>query len=153
MRLDGLKLFSSGRAFVPRLQCDYEESVVAGANETEQAEADDAGRIFHPRSACQNVFDLGRGLRCPLPRGAVGQMQVDICIALIFIGQETPRYAGAKESGCDAEGQQEHNYYGSFPEQDAAPPYIAVGGALENTVKPIEESPQQPVALLLRTKQ
>jgi hypothetical protein len=91
MRLDGLKLLGSGCAFIPRLESDYKESVVAGTNKTEQAETDDAGRVFHTRCARQNVFDLCRGLRCPLQRSAVGQLQVDVRVALIFIRKEARR--------------------------------------------------------------
>src|SRR5277367_3781740 len=153
MRLDGLKLLGSGRAFIPRLESHYKESVVAGTNKTEQAETDDAGRVFHTRRTRQNVFDLRRGLRGPLQRCAVGQLQVDIRVALIFIWKETRRHTTAKESGGRAKSQQEHDHYEGLLEQDAAPPDIALVGSIKNTVKPIEESPQQPVAFFPRTKQ
>src|SRR5580658_4972674 len=101
MRLDGLKLFGSGLSFIPRLESDNEESVVAGTNKTEQAETDDTGRVLHPRCVRQNVFDLCRGLRCPLQRCAVGQLQVDVGIALVFIRKETRRHTTAEECSHD----------------------------------------------------
>src|SRR5580692_2728488 len=114
MRLDGLKLLGSGCAFIPWLESDYKKCVVAGTNKTEQAETDDAGRVFHTRRVRQNIFDLCRGLRCPLERSAVGQLQVDVGVALIFIRKEARRHTIAKESGGDAERQQEHNHHSSF---------------------------------------
>src|ERR1700728_3747397 len=109
MRLDGLKLLGSGRALIPRLERDDKESVVAGANKTEQAEADDAGRVFYTRRIRQNVFDLGRSLRCRLQRSTVGQLQIDVRVALIFIRKEARRHTTAKESGRHAKGQQKHD--------------------------------------------
>src|SRR5580704_1572660 len=114
MRLDGLKLLGSGRAFVPRLESDYKESVVAGTHETEQAETDDAGGVFHARCVRQNVFDLRRGLRCPLQRCAVGQLQIYIRVALILIGKEARWHAIGKKASSNAKTQQEHNHHSSF---------------------------------------
>src|SRR5580658_4749339 len=153
MRLDRLKLFGSGGAFIPRLESDDEESVVAGTNKTEQAETDDAGRVFHPRCVRQNVFDLCRGLRCPLQRSAVGQLQIDIRVALIFIRKEAGRHTTAKETSRRAKSQQQDDHHEGLFEQDTAPTDIAVGGPLKNAVEPIEESPQQSVALFAGTKQ
>src|ERR1700722_15621823 len=105
MRLDGLKLLGSGLAFIPWLESDYEESVVTGTNKTEQAEADDACRILHTRCVRQNVFDLCCSLRRPLQRSAIGQLQVDVCVALILIRKEARRHTAAEESGRHAKGQ------------------------------------------------
>src|ERR1700721_4127233 len=99
MRLDGLELLCSGSALIPRLERDHEESVVAGANKTQQTETDDAGRIFHSRRAGENVFDLCRGLRCSLERSAVGQLHVHIQETLILIGKKTRRHGLAKNPG------------------------------------------------------
>src|ERR1700679_1782459 len=111
MRLDGLELFGPGCPFVPRLESDDEESVVAGPNKTEQAETNDAGRVFHTRSVCQNVFDLGRSLRCSLQRRAVGQLQIHIRVTLVFIGKETRRHAIGEESSGNAKSQQKRNHH------------------------------------------
>src|SRR5580658_957772 len=117
MRLDGLELLSPGRALIPRLERDYEESVVAGANKTQQAETDDAGRIFHTGRAGENVFDLGRGLRCSLERSAVRQLHVHIQETLILIGKKTRRHAIGKESCGNAESQKKRNQHGRLFER------------------------------------
>ena len=41
---------------------------------------------------------------CPFQRCAVGQLQVDICVALIFIRKEARRHTFGKESGRYAKG-------------------------------------------------
>src|SRR5579863_9043718 len=152
MRLDRLKLLVSGRALVPRLESDDKESVVAGANKTEQTEADDAGLVFHPRCVRQNVFYLCPCLRCSLERRVIGQLQIHIDIALIFIGKKARRYPIGEESRREAKDQQKHNHHCCFLEQDTAPTDIAFSGPLKNPVKPVEESPQQAMALFARSK-
>ena len=59
----------SGRRIVPRrlpiapvLERDQEEGVVGGANEAEQAEADDRRAMLHARSLRQNLFDFLGGI-------------------------------------------------------------------------------------------
>src|SRR5262249_27761146 len=57
-RFDDLELLFAALSVVPWLQRDPEEGVVAGTRKTQQAEANDAGGVFHSRSLGQDALNL-----------------------------------------------------------------------------------------------
>ena len=59
VRLDRLKLFSRLSALIPGLQGDGKERVVAGADKTQQTEADDAGGVSNAGSIGNDFFNVG----------------------------------------------------------------------------------------------
>src|SRR5207245_4172342 len=67
-RFDDLKLLQPGLPIVPWLERDKEKSVVTGAREAEQTEANDAGRGLHSRCVRQDVFDPLGYVVCALER-------------------------------------------------------------------------------------
>ena len=101
--LDLLELLVAGFALVPRLQSYKEKAVVTGADEAEQAEADDAGRVLNARSVSENVFDFARDFIRALKGSCIWQLEVDVEIALVFVGKEAGRNFGAEETGSGAE--------------------------------------------------
>ncbi len=141
--LDLLELFIAGFALVPRLQSDEEEGVVAGADEAEQAETDDAGGVLDARGVGENVFDFARDFIGALKRSGIRQLQVDVEVALVFIGKEAGRDFGAEKTGGDSEDYKEDESDGAFADQEAADADVGVGGAGESAVKPAEKSLEQ----------
>ena len=75
-------------------------------------------------------------------------MEVDEEIALIFIRQETRGHPATEETGGCEEHGQHHEHNSGLANQGTGEANVAVGGALENAVEPIEEPSQQAFTLL-----
>src|ERR1700733_15932482 len=110
MRLDLLKLFVPSLAIVPRLESNEEKRVVTGANEAQQTESHDAGRVLNSGRVANDLVHLRRRLRGPFERSAVGQLEIHVREALIFIGQKARRQMLRKKSSGGAKGQQQDNH-------------------------------------------
>src|SRR6516164_7344953 len=75
-------------------------------------------------------------------RGRVGELDIDVGVALVFVWKKA-RWDTAREKSCgDAKHQQQHRHKCALPHQHSAPTYIAVGQSLEEPVERIEKSPQ-----------
>src|SRR5713226_8886852 len=84
--LDLLKLHFPRLALVPGLQGDEKESVVAGADETKQAEADNAGGLLHSWRFGQRILDFLGDCVGALKGGSIRQLKINIKVALVFVG-------------------------------------------------------------------
>src|SRR5437016_13248465 len=88
MRLEGLKLFTLPFALTPGLQTNPKERVVTGPDEADQVEDNHARGVLDSRCICENPFHLSRrGAGASLRRG-IRELQTDVQISLIFIGEE-----------------------------------------------------------------
>src|SRR5882762_2558709 len=72
----------------PGLQTNPKERVVTGPDEADQVEANHAGCVLDSRCICENLLHLSRcGAGASLRRG-IRELQTDVQISLIFIGEE-----------------------------------------------------------------
>jgi len=101
----------------------------------------------------QDFLYAFHGLCCTFQRRAVRQLHVDESIALIFVRKEARRDAVGKEAAGYGKDGEHHNHHGGLLDKYRAPAHVTVSGSLKNAVKPIKESPQDPVALFPRPKQ
>ena len=92
-------LLVRGFALVPWLLGDKEESAVGVLDAAQQAEADDGGDSLHARRVQDDVFHLLRGSGGSLQRSRVGQLQRDVDIALILLGQKGSGQLAPDEHG------------------------------------------------------
>jgi len=111
---DLLILFGAGVAFPPRLQRHKRKGVVTGLDETEQAEANDAGRILDARSGRQNLLHISRGGIRPLQRCPTWQLHVDENVALVFVGKEARGQPAAKEPSGRAASSEQNKHQGAL---------------------------------------
>src|SRR5208282_1242745 len=138
---DLLELFIAGFAVVPGLEGDEEKAVVASTDKTEQAEADDAGGVLDARSVSEDVFDFARDFVGALHRSGVWQLQIDVEIALVFIGKKAGRDLNAEKAGGGSEEHEEYESDGAFANEEAANANVGVRSAGKCAVKPAEKSP------------
>src|SRR5882762_11210203 len=110
MRLDGLKLFGSGLALIPRLERNKKERVVTGAHEAEQTEADDTCRVFNPRSIAQDFFHVRCDRSGAFQRSSVRELEIDEGIALIFVRKKTRWHSAGKKAGRHAKGHEQNHH-------------------------------------------
>src|SRR5271156_4219875 len=153
MRLQGLILLVSGLPFVPGLEGDEKGRIVAGTNITQQAEADEGSDSCDSRRIQQNFFHIGGDGRGASEGGAVGQLQIDQSVALIFVGKEARRDTAGKKETSTAKDRQHDDDDNGLLDQYRAPTHIAFCGALEYAIKPVKKSAQEPVALFSRLEQ
>ena len=110
MCLDGLKLFGSGLALIPGLERNKKERVITGAHIAQQTEADDAGRIFNPRSIGQDFFHVSRDRSRAFQRSSVWELEIHERIALIFVRKKTRWHSAGKKAGPHAKGHEENDH-------------------------------------------
>src|SRR5260370_35647240 len=80
-------------------------------------------------------------------------MHANVGVAWIRVRKKAGRNAAGKKACGDAEYQRTHDHDVRLFDQKSAPTYIALCGSFEQAVKPIEKSPQQSVALILRLEE
>ena len=114
MSLDRLKLLVSRLAGVPGLEGHRKERVVAGTNKTKQTEAHDGGRVLNPGGIHNDFFNVLRDRSRPLQRSRVGQLQIDIGVPLIFVGEEARGQAIGEEPRRNPKSHQQYNQYRSL---------------------------------------
>src|SRR5271154_5938441 len=153
MRFDFLELLGPALSFAPRLESYEKESVIAGTHETEQAETYNAGRVFDSRRVRKYLLHFFGRFVGALKRSSVGELHVDVAIALVFIRQKARRHFATDKCCRDADDHEKRDYDYTFSNQGCAYSLVALGGSPKDAIEPIEKSPQQPVALLFRTKQ
>src|SRR6266436_7290043 len=153
MRFYDLKLLVTRGPVLPLLQGHEKESVVTGAHQAQQTEADDGGDVLDARRVTDDILDLVRNLVGALQGCGVGKLEIGVEVALILIRQKTRWHLAAEECGRCAEDNQHRQRDGALANERARPADISVGGASEDPVKPIEKPPQEPVALHLRLEQ
>src|ERR1700733_4307766 len=147
MRLDGLILFGLGFAVLPGLERYKEECVIRSPGETEQTETNDACGVLNARSLCEHRFYLFRSLACTFHRCRIGQLHVDIEVALVFIRHKAGRQVFAKKPSCTTGDDKEDHYHSRLPNQVSRPADKAVCGAIPILVEPTEEFSQRSAGL------
>ena len=143
-------LLFAGFTIAPLLQSDEEQPVVAGPHKAEQAEARDGSRVFHPRHFRQDVFDFSARRVRAFEGSCVGKLEMHEKIALIFVGQKARWDPVAEETGRESEAHEQDQGHRALVNESPRKTDIAIRGALEDAVEPIEETAEQPVALLFR---
>jgi hypothetical protein len=138
--LNSLKLLIPRFAVVPRFQSDEKEGVIARSYEAEQAEANNAGRVLNTGRICQSGFDFPHDVIRALKRSSAGELQIDVQIALIFVGKKTRRNFAAKPSRRCAKSSKQNERNCTLPNQYAAKTNITVRSGGKNAVKPGKET-------------
>src|SRR5580692_11017348 len=153
MRLDGLILFGLGFAVLPGLEGYKEECVIGSPGEAEQTETNDAGGVLNPWSLCEHRFYLFRSLACAFQGRRIGQLHVDVEVALVFIRHEAGGQMIAKKPRRNAGNDKQHHHHSRLPDQVSRPADKAVGGAIPILVEPAKEFSQRSTGLLLWLEQ
>src|SRR6266478_91739 len=99
---------------------DRGDVVRDGAYEAKQAESDDAGRVLSAWRLTQSAFDFRRHFVCALKRSRDGKLQVDIQIALVFVGEKTCGHFVPEPTGPNRESCQQDHRDCAFADEKAA---------------------------------
>src|SRR6185295_16206728 len=151
--LDFLILFRSCFAITPWLQSDEKESVVTGPDKTEQAEANNACRVFHAWRTGEDILNLPSRFAGACQRCRIRKLHIDVDIALIFIGQETRRQSAAEKTSRNAQHHQRHYCNGRLADKPSTQADISIRSSSKHAVEPIEKSIEHSSALFLGSKQ
>ena len=148
-----MKLFLSRLAVFPVLQGHEEKGVVAGPHQAKQAEADNTGGVPDARAVGQDILHLPRNFVGALQGCRNRELEIDVEVALILIGQKARRHSATEESRRYAEDHQHYQRHGAFLDESSRPPDISLSGATEDPVEPIEKLSEQAVAFGFRLEQ
>src|SRR5690606_34144480 len=88
---DLLELLCLGFPVAPFFHADPSEAGVARADQTQQAEARDGGDMLHARYSGGYYLQFGHDLLRALERSGIGELDIDVEVALILIRNETDR--------------------------------------------------------------
>ena len=115
MCLDGVELFSGFPALSPVFECHPKKSAIGVPNAAEQAETRNRSEIFYTRCLVQNLLNLpADGVRALHGRGE-RKLHLDEQVALIFLGQESPRQLLAEPACPDGENDEKCQTEGRLP--------------------------------------
>ena len=106
---DGLKLLLPAFPLVPLLHADEGEGVVTGADKAQQAEAGDGGDVIHARDLRCHLLQLRHYRFRSLQGCRVGQLDVHVEVALVFIGHKTGGQFAADPQAGHGEADQKHH--------------------------------------------
>src|SRR5439155_10839854 len=101
--LDRVALFPGFPALAPVFECHPKKSAIGVPNTTEQAEARNRSEVLYTRCLVQNLLNLPTdGVRTLHGRGE-RKLHLDEHVALVFLGQETPRQLLAEPACRDGD--------------------------------------------------
>src|SRR4029077_3867756 len=78
-----------------------------------------------------------------LKRSSVGQLQVDVEVTLVFIGEKAGRNFGAEEGSGSPKEHKEYESDGALADQEAANTNVGVGGTVEAAVNEVKKVLEQ----------
>src|SRR5205809_4229830 len=85
----------------------FRSGVVAGTHEAEQTEANHASGVLNARRVGQSAFDFPGDFVGALKRGGARELQIDVQITLVFVGQKAGRNSTSKPAGSGAKSCQQ----------------------------------------------
>ena len=124
---------------IPRFFGDEEESTVGILHAAEQAEADDGGAALDTGRIQDHLFDLARDLGRALERSGVGQLEIDVHVAVIFFRQKRRRQLSAHVDGRGGDCAQQQQAQHGLANQNGGKGHVAFGDALESAIEAFEK--------------
>ncbi len=128
------------RSFVPRLEADEIEAVVAGGDARQQAEAGDGVEVGDAFGVGEEIVDLAAHGVGAFERRCRRQLHVQQEVAVVLFGHETGRQTSPNQRRHDGEAKQQHDADERLAHQSVADPDVAVGHLVEAAVEPAEET-------------
>src|SRR5260370_40514814 len=121
--------------------------------EDEKAEADDDCRVLNDRRHGQCVLDFRSYLVRSLKRSSNRKLQIDIQIALVFVGKKACRHFVPEPTRSDRESCKQDDCNCAFADEKTAHADVPLGGVGEDTIEPTEKRSERPTGGGLRTEQ
>src|SRR4029077_13165685 len=115
--------------------------------------ADDAGGVLNSRRVGQHIFDFSGDRIGALKGSSVGQLKIDVEIALILVGQKARGNLAAKKGSPCSEHHEEKEREGAFANERAAESNVTVGDTGKGAIEPAEKGLKKAAASCSRAEQ